>query len=404
MHFTPLILGGYVNGYSIARTLYETYAVQSVVCDNVPQFSFYSSFCNGRLITAPANESAFINELVKVGESIREQGSLPVLFTTNDKWLIPVSKFKSKLEKVFYFPFSADWKIIERFIVKEQLYALCDELAIPYPRTFVCTIDNISHIFSLDHHAPYLVKPSNVVEYIDIFPKKKRNKVLSTLSEVHAYVEEAYRAGYTGKFILQEYIPGSVENLYTITTYSDNEGVLKGYSIGHKLTQYPEDAGTITSGKIKYIPEIIPPTKKILEALRFTGITNVEYKYDIRDGIYKMMEVNPRPGMWNYSSYKSGVNLFRMTIDDHLFNKEVPFVEGQDEWLWSLIDPALVLKKYVGTEEYRSIEMLITCNKVIDPRHNIDEGILYRSMYAYGLMKRNLTNFVKNIVRKGDGR
>ena len=117
--------------------------------------------------------------------------------------------------------------------------------------------------------------------------------------------------------IIQEFIPGSVENLYTITSYANRNHEIISYSIGHKIRQDPPFAGTITSGRIDNVPQILHLSRKLVKSAKCYGISNIEFKKDERDGQYKLMEINPRSGVWNYSVKASGINLPLISYKDY---------------------------------------------------------------------------------------
>lgn len=391
MKFMPVIFGGYVNGYSIARTFYETYGIKSVICDYKKRLTYYSSICIHKIVSDPkGKEEVFLQEIRDIGLELKAEGYKPIIIATNDEWLIPLSKHRNQLEEIYLYSFS-EWDIIEKLTIKENLYKYCDELNIKYPITRVWTPDNLDEAVNMS--APFLIKPSEVVKYIDLFPGVKRNNIFESLAEVKEFARQKFNEGYDGKFILQEYIPGGIENLYTITTYSDRMGKLKGVSIGHKLTQNPPEAGTITSGVIKYDEAIIKKAKGILESCKYTGITNIEFKYDARDCEYKMIEINPRPGMWNYSAYVSGLNLFEMMIDDIVYNKELNYTEGKKEIVWSIIKKDELLNSIKGIENFSQVENLINDGKIINPIINKDENIKYK-------VRNRLYNFLLELKSK----
>ncbi len=376
MKFKPVIFGGYVNGYSLARTFKETYGIDSLICDHLINISSYSIFCEYQLVTNPQlNEQKFVEDVKCVGTSIRNNNQIPLLIVTNDIWLIPLSKYKKELEEIFLYSFS-DAKIINELANKKILYEICEKINISYPKTYKYNGSNKNFYNLLP---PVLIKPSNVPKFISFFPDKKRNGVFETLEEAQNYLNELYSRGYQDDMIIQEYIPGGVENLYTCTTYSTRMGIVKGVSVGCKLSQYPPEAGTITSGLVKYNQEVEDLTKKILEQNQFFGIANTEFKYDARDKTFKMIEVNARPGMWNYSSILSGVNLVEKMVDDIIFNKEVTFSRGTKNIVWTRISKKELINCTFHTDNAGIIKDLINRREVYDPLVGCKERLNFRT-------------------------
>ncbi|GAA0780856.1 ATP-grasp domain-containing protein [Hathewaya limosa] len=395
MKFIPVIFGGYVNAYSIARTFYNEYKMKSVVCDSVQNICYYSNLCDQKMVSDPkVDEKSFIEQMIKLGQDFKEQKVKPIIITTKDEWLISLDRHRDQLEEYFIYSFP-HWDVIEKLTIKKYLYAYCDEIGIMYPKTFICDRDNFKQS-EIELKMPILIKPSEVVEFISLFPSEKRNIVFEDMGQLKQYLQEKFNKGYKGNFVLQEYIPGGIENLYTITTYSDkNSFNLKGVSIGHKLTQYPKEAGTITSGMICYEERLIEPTNKLLNLCSYYGITNVEYKYDHRDDSYKLIEVNPRPGMWNYSSYLSGVNLFKMMVDDLIYNRQLDYTEGKKDLLWTVIPVKEVLKDLDNKDKKKYVKKLIEQNQVIDPRKNSEDCFAFK----FNICKNNLRSKVSKLIK-----
>jgi D-aspartate ligase len=395
MNFTPVIFGGYVNGYSLARAFYETYKIKSVICDIERKFSYHSIFCNLIIVENPnKNVEKFIYSVKNIGKAIRSESKLPLLLVTNDIWLIPLAKYKNELEDIYIYSFSG-WDIIEKFVNKNTLYSVSDLLGIPYPKTVI--IDSNKNINIKQLNCPLLVKPSDVNQYTHFFPDKKRNRIFDTEEKTLEYIESIYINNYTGCFIIQEYIPGGVENLYTCTTYSNNNGEIKAASTGCKLSQSPAEAGTITSGLVKYCKEIIESTKIILESNHFFGIANTEFKYDKRDNTYKLIEVNARPGMWNYSVFLSGVNLIEYLVDDIIHNRTLFYNESKENLIWTVIPKWELNKNFERQENTLLVSRLLNEGRVFNPIINRSDGVIYKFRYNFLTFKASLKYLFKKI-------
>jgi D-aspartate ligase len=371
--FKAYIFGGFVNGYSIARTIYETYGIKSVICDYSKKFSYYSSFVDYKIVPDPKiDEEIFINHILELGKE--DITNCPkVIFTTNDEYMIPLSKGRKKVEKYFVYPF-ADWNVIKKLTVKSELYNICENLKIPFPATH--RVFSEKDLKKLKLKFPILVKPILVVDYVKIFKGMKRNVVFENKSELNKYVLNIIKSGYKGGLLLQEYVKGETENLFTVTSYVGKDGKMKGVSTGYKIKQYPKEAGTIQTGFVEFNKKLIEPTQKILSYANFYGISNTEYKYDPQSREYKLIEVNPRPGMWNYGSYLSGVNIIKMSLDEILFRKNVKYSEGREKLIWS-IEPSILVKSYI--RQSTSLKHLTRYfKKIVNPRKNNKENLRYK--------------------------
>lgn len=381
----PVICGASVNGYSIARTFHETYGIKSLFIEYLQRATRFSRIGKYKLVPDPKSDpEAFVLEIEALGRSLRHDGKVPCLFVTNDEWLIPLSKNKSRLEDYFIYSFP-EWPIIEKLTYKPSLLALADSLMISYPKSV--TIESTSDIQHCTQQlmAPLILKPTDLVQFLARFPNEYRNNLFHSANDVAEYIVEKFASGYSGSFLLQEFIPGGCENLFTVSTFSDKYSKVRGVSIGHKLTQNPPDTGTITSGRVKYEPRIIEPTRSLLETTGFYGIANTEYKYDSRRDEFFLIEVNPRPGMWNYSSYASGVNFFKQFIESFVLGHPVSYLEGKEELVWSVIDRNEIAAQCPKLSNLSSY-------KFVDP-------LDYKSdrSFRYAQLTKRLKGFVKRI-------
>ncbi|AMN46422.1 hypothetical protein ACG33_04750 [Steroidobacter denitrificans] len=327
----PIILGGYVNGLGLARALARL-NLTSIILDYMPEIAFSSRFVAGQICPHPVDfETDFIQFLVDLGARLRSPG---FLLCTNDIWLIPVSRNQRLLEPNFLFPMSP-WKVIEKAITKSELYAQAKAADVPYPNTYYsCNLSELQTLRDVLTY-PCVVKPSVTVGFMEAMGLPGRTVVVRGTEEFDRLAARILEHGLqlTG-LIIQEQIPGGVENLYTITTYSNRDGEIIGYSIGHKIRQFPPDAGTIVAGRVKDRPELFVLAQRLIGFLGFHGIANTEFKLDPRDGIFKLIEINPRPGMWNYSALAAGINLPALAYREALGEKLSPVGGTQKEIVW----------------------------------------------------------------------
>jgi predicted ATP-grasp superfamily ATP-dependent carboligase len=109
--------------------------------------------------------------------------------------------------------------------------------------------------------------------------------------------------------MVQEVIPGGDDELYTLGSYVRADGKPLGLFSGRKLRQTPPGVGTCRVGEAVWVEDVVESGLKLLHALGFYGLSQVEFKRDPRDGAYKLMEVNPRLFQWHGLAAACGVDL-----------------------------------------------------------------------------------------------
>jgi predicted ATP-grasp superfamily ATP-dependent carboligase len=112
--------------------------------------------------------------------------------------------------------------------------------------------------------------------------------------------------------MLQEHIPEDAEGDWMFNGYFDGSARCALGFTGVKLRQSPASAGATTLGVCAPGPEVDSISRRLLEALGYRGIVDVDFRRDPRDGQYKLLDVNPRIG----SSFRlfvseSGIDVLR---------------------------------------------------------------------------------------------
>ena len=112
-----------------------------------------------------------------------------------------------------------------------------------------------------------------------------------------------------GVLMLQERIPGGEDELWTVGSYLDAESRPLAVFTGHKLRQYPHAGGSCLAGVSRWDEKLADAALRLLQELRFHGVSQVEFKRDPRDGRFCLMEVNARHWKWHGLAARCGVNL-----------------------------------------------------------------------------------------------
>jgi predicted ATP-grasp superfamily ATP-dependent carboligase len=104
-------------------------------------------------------------------------------------------------------------------------------------------------------------------------------------------------------------IPGAGDVQFSYVAAWDN-GAPVASMIARRARQYPIDFG-FTSTFVESVEQVAVEEAacRFLSALRFSGLVEVEFKYDGRDGRYKLLDVNPRPWTWIGLCDAAGVDL-----------------------------------------------------------------------------------------------
>jgi predicted ATP-grasp superfamily ATP-dependent carboligase len=96
--------------------------------------------------------------------------------------------------------------------------------------------------------------------------------------------------------MLQEYIPGGDDTVWMFNGYFDAGSECVFGITGKKIRQHPVSRGATTLGICLHNETVAELTRRFMKALGYRGILDIGYRYDARDGLYKVLDVNPRIG------------------------------------------------------------------------------------------------------------
>lgn len=108
--------------------------------------------------------------------------------------------------------------------------------------------------------------------------------------------------------MVQELVPGGGDAQFSYTALCEDGEPLAALT-ARRTRQYPADFGRAsTYVETVECPEIEAPARALLRELRWTGLVEVEFKRDPRDGRYKLLDVNPRVWGWHTLCGRAGVD------------------------------------------------------------------------------------------------
>jgi len=296
-----LIIVGNLNGLTIARSLGRRGVPVWVVTPSDIKLASCSRYVLRTLPWPNADDDARVEYLLELGE--RHQLDGWVLFPTSDESAALLAKFRSVLSHQFRVSTPA-WDVLRWAYDKRLTYRLAGEQQVDYPAT-VCPTDD-SQLESVACTFPAILKPATH-STINRFTAQKAWRV-SNREELLTRYREAKQMIPPDLILLQELIPGGGESQFSFAAFC-----LDGKSIAsltaRRTRQYPVDFGYSSSFvETLDVPEIIGPSQRLLTAMRYTGLVEVEYKYDARDGRYKLLDINPRLWTWAALGARSGVD------------------------------------------------------------------------------------------------
>lgn len=392
LDFIPVLLGSDINTYSMARAFHEAYKVKSKV---IGKYATGPSY-NSRIIDFTANEDIDRQDvfLKLVNGFAREHKNKKILLIgCGDSYVSLISQNKYDLEDNIIAPY-IDYSLMNELIKKENFYKMCEKYNLDFPNTFIHKKE-LGIDFTLAFEAPFILKPSNSVEYWE-HPYDGQKKVykINTRQQLNETICQIYEAGYTDSLIIQDFIPGDDSYMRVLTSYSGRDNKVKLMSLGHVLLEEhtPHGLGNHAIIINEYNEALMKQMRDFLEEIEYTGFSNFDIKYDERDGKYKVFEINLRQGRSNFYVTGSGYNVAKYLVEDYIENKPMTLTLANNERLW-LVVPKQVAYKYVKDEKAKAqMKKLIKEKKYVNPLfYRVDLPV----KRFITIFKTHLSHFVK---------
>jgi D-aspartate ligase len=300
---------GWVNGLGAIRSLGRA-GVPVIAVDHRPwALGFRSRYAKRFLDPDPLeDEAGFVEALVELGDAV---GQPMPLFPTHDEHLNALARNLEHLGDRFRYPFPS-WSVIEPLQSKRRQLEAAEAIGLSVPQTLHPRSAAEARAAAEEMGYPVLVKPSDNVVFKRIYRRQ------AFFCSDGAELDRAYGLAEPYEPMVQEFIPGGDDCLWTFGTYIAADGEVLAQFSGRKLRQTRRNMGSARIGEAVWDDEVVDAGVAILRELAFYGIAQVEWKRDPRDGRLKLIEVNPRLWQWHELSALSGANIATTAYEDLL--------------------------------------------------------------------------------------
>src|ERR1700730_8094643 len=267
-----------------------------------------------------------------------------ILIPIDDAGSVFVDTHAAALEADFLFPRQPPG-LAQELSSKREMYELCQKHQVPTPASQFPRSE--ADVLELADQAsfPTVVKCINAG---DTPPASPRVAIAKDREELlHAYrLMESPRGS---NVMLQEYIPGTPESVWMFNGYFDDRSDCRVGFTGKKIRQSPPYTGATTLGVCEANPTVQEDTVRLMKAVGYRGILDIGFRFDDRDGQYKLLDVNPRiGGTFRLFVGPDGLDVLRAMYLD-LTGQQVPATSLPEGRRW-IVEPLDVVSSAV----YRS--------------------------------------------------
>jgi D-aspartate ligase len=200
------------------------------------------------------------------------------------------------------------WDVVRWAYDKRSMNARAAELGLPHPLTYYPhTRDDLT---KLEIRFPAILKPTAYDGRIAFGPTKAWRADDQTA--LFALYDKAVAVVGADCIMVQELIPGDGTRQFSYAAVWDR-GAPVGSLVARRSRQYPIDFGfTSTFVETIELKEIADAACRFLGSFDYSGLVEIEFKHDARDGFYKMLDVNARAWTWLALGAAAGVDFAAM--------------------------------------------------------------------------------------------
>ena len=242
------------------------------------------------VLEADTSAKASVEYLLEQGRRI---GRESILIPIDDRATIFVADEAEALRERFLFP-DLSAGLARSLSSKKEMHLLCRKMSIPTPQA--AFPESADEVATLIQSAVFPIVLKRMAGWLPENPTKMKSvTIVNSPKDLLAEYERMETLG-KPNVMLQEYIPGSPESNWMFNGFfTDRSECLAGFT-GRKIRQTPPFMGSTTLGICLKNETIEKMTKDFMRKIVYSGIVDMDYQYDSRDGQYKLLDVNPRVG------------------------------------------------------------------------------------------------------------
>lgn len=382
--FIPVIIGTDINAYNMAISFHEKYDIHPILVGKEEMGFTSLSTIPEEIFLYPdlTEEGRFVEILTEVATKLKKRKPNLILVGTNDAYVRLIIENEAKLKENYLFSYLSK-DLMNQLQHKANFYKLCEEYNIDTPKTYFYDCKS-NEDFKEELTYPVIIKPSNGIAYYKHpFTGQKKVYKVNNETEVKDVISLIKNSGYDDELIIQDYIPGEDTYMWDSVLYLNQKSETQLVTFGQVVLQEhtPTAIGNYTSILTSYNEEVMKKLQGFLEAVGYVGFANFDMKYDMRDGKFKIFEVNIRQGRSSYYVTALGHNMAEYIVDDVLYQKEKKTTYLNKEYLFSVV-PKIVLNNFVKDEKVKKeVKRLIKEKKWGNPLFYKKDKSFKRKIY-----------------------
>ncbi len=358
----PVLLGGDLNAYSVARAFFEGCGLISYVfsaarlgiTDNAP-------FIKLRVVEGLGEVDTLVPALIGFA---REHSDAELLLVPCADWYMELVQFaRERLLGHFSFniPSFEIWRVASD---KISFYRLLRRFSIAYPHFAPISANDKISAKCMSLRPPFVLKPADSAQFHRCKIKDKQKiYLLDDLSQVRRRAEDIFAEGYSSRLLVQEYLTdGQDKSSFVLTTYSTVSGrvVMACFAEVILEERTPTARGNYSALLTRPLTPICRRIIDMLDDIGYQGFAN----FDIikKDGREMCLELNPRQGRSCDYLRAAGINIAKLLIRD-IGHEKIEYNADYKAVLWHAV-PLFTVKRYARRDaSYERMTRLIRAGR-----------------------------------------
>lgn len=292
---------------------------------------WWSRYCKECFQWDPFNSppEQSLKRLLEVSHELKQRA---LLVPTFDEAAVFAAAYYDQLKQAFVYPRQKP-QLIRSLVSKKETYFLARQCGVPVPDAVWPQSGQQVLDFAKRAQFPVALKAIRGLRLkahagVTAFIVRSARDLI----ELYDRFEDQAQPN----LMIQEYIPGTDSCGWGFNGYFNEHSECIVGGTTRRLHQNPVHVGVTSLAVIEHNEAIDDSARSFMAALGYRGMVNLGFRYDARDGRYKLIDVNPRLG----SSFRSfvtreGCDILRACYMD-LTGQNVPREESKEGRKWLL--------------------------------------------------------------------
>jgi len=301
MDVGAVVTGASYRALAVVRSLGRRGIRTRVVRSDEHALAEASRYAGGRLAWPAGDEAGRVEYLLRVAQRQGLEGW--VLIPTHDEEAALIARHSRALARSFRLT-TPSWETLRAAYDKRCTHDLAARLGLDQPWTiFPGQADGLA---GAEGHFPVVVKPAFKVSVNRLTVDKAWRA--DDPGELRMRYRDACELVDPALLMVQEFVAGNGHSQLSYAALCSDGEVIASLT-ARRTRQYPMDFGR-ASTYVETIDDadLENDARRLLSAMRFTGMVEVEFKRDVRTGANLLLDVNPRAWGWQSLCARAGVD------------------------------------------------------------------------------------------------